>query len=380
MATLLQKIKLLKGLFSGEFAYTEPFYVTVDLTSHCNLMCLGCPYHSPYVKTAPPDHSAIANIPIHLIERLCKELKPMDTPTLTLAGTGEPLLHPDILNLISAVKTAGFHTTLLTNGTLLEKNLIQAFIDLKFDVVKVSLWATSPEQYQQNYPGTHPDNFQKVIEGMKLVTDMKADQKSIFPSIILHFPINRNNYQGIEALVGLALATGCNGLSFAPMFDVEGALASYTLSPAEEKSVRQTLIQSRKRLNSLSLNHNIDETLLRYKMGSAVWQKMHCYIPWLNAQIMVDGTVRHCCRCNLSFGNLQDHTFQEIWNGSSFRNFRRQTLASERLTSLNQYCNCAFCCYTRDNLRVHRVFKWFSPLLQHSKKKFYARRFVGRTL
>ena len=374
MATLLQKIKLLKGLLSGEFAYTEPFYVTVDLTSHCNLRCLGCPYHSPYVKTAPPDHSAIANIPIHLIERLCKELKPMDTPTLTLAGTGEPLLHPDILNLISAVKAAGFNTTLLTNGTLLERTLIQTFIDLKLDVIRISLWATSPKQYQQNSPGTDPDNFQRVIEGMKLVARLKAERKSKFPSVVLHFPINRNNFQDINSLVDLALATGCNGVSFTPMFNWGGTLTPYVLSPGEEKSVRQSLKLLRKRIHSLSLEHNIDKTLLRYRVGRTFWQKMPCYIPWLHAQIMVDGTVRHCCRCDLSFGNLQNNSFHEIWNGSAIRTFRLKAIRSNKLPFLREHCDCDFCCFVGDNARVHRFFKWFLPFLRHPRSILEGRR------
>jgi GTP 3',8-cyclase len=369
MATLYQKTKLFKGLLTGEVAYTGPFYVTVDVTRRCNLRCLGCPYHSPYVDVSSPVHPSILDMAPHLVEKLCKELNTINTHTLILQGTGEPLLHPNILELVATVKKAGFHTTLLTNGTLLERDLIQAFIDLKLDVVKVSLWATSPGEYQQNYPGTDPDNFQKVIEGMKLMASLKAEQKSMVPSVILHFPINRNNYQGIDALVELALATGCNGLSFAPMYNVQGALASYGLSPDEEKSTRRTLSRLRKRLNSVSLNHNIDKALLRYKIGNAIWQELPCYIPWFHVRILVDGTVQPCGRCNLFFGNLQNNTFHEIWNGSAIRAFRLQAIRSNELPVLKEHCDCSFCCFAGDNAKVHRFFKWFLPFLHHPNKE-----------
>ena len=368
MATLYQKTKLFMGLLSGEVAYTGPFYVTVDLTSRCNLRCLGCPYHSPYVNTASHNHSSMIDISPHIVEKLCKELNTMNTHTLILQGTGEPLLHPNILELLATVKKAGFHTTLLTNGTLLKRDLIRAFIDLKLDVIKVSLWATSPEEYEQNYPETDPDNFQKVIEGMKFMAELKAQQKSAVPSVVMHFPINRNNYQGVDALGNLLSATGCNGLSLAPMHTVKGTLNSYVLSPAEERSTRQSLSRLRKWLDSHSLTHNINKTLLQYKIGSAVWEKMPCYIPWFHARIMVDGRVRPCGRCNLFFGNLRDNTFYEIWNGSAIRAFRLQAIRSNESSLSTEDCDCSFCCFAGDNVKVHRFFKWFSPFLRQNKE------------
>jgi MoaA/NifB/PqqE/SkfB family radical SAM enzyme len=374
MATFRQKAKLLQSLLTGQVAYTGPFYVSVDLTHRCNLRCLGCPYHSPYVKATSSDHCSISDIPLRIIEELCKELKTMNTDTLVLSGGGEPLLHPDILKLVAAVKTSGFYTILFTNGTLLERNLIQTFMDLKLDVIRISLWATSPEQYQQNYPATDPENFQRVIEGIKLVAKLKTEQKSKFPSVVLHFPINRNNFQDINSLVDLALAKGCNGVSFTPMVNWGGTLTPYVLSPGEEKSVRQSLKLLRKRIHSLSLEHNIDKTLLRYRVGRTFWQKMPCYIPWLHARITVDGAVRPCTRCDLSFGNLQNNSFHEIWNGSAIRTFRLKAIRSNKLPFLREHCDCDFCCFVGDNARVHRFFKWFLPFLGHPRSILEGRR------
>ena len=366
MATFRQKAKLLQGLLTGQVAYTGPFYVSVDLTHRCNLRCLGCPYHSPYVKATSSDHRSLSDIPLRLIEELCKELKTMNTDTFVLSGGGEPLLHPDILKLVAVVKASGFYTLLFTNGTLLERNLIQTFIDLKLDVIRISLWATSPEQYQQNYPGTDPENFQRVIEGIKLVTKLKAEQKSKFPSVLLHFPINRNNYQSIDALVDLASTLNCDGLSFGLLNTVKGALTSYALSPSEEKSVRENLNRLKQRLNSFPLSHTIDRTLLRYEMGRTVWQKMPCYIPWLHVRITTDGAVRPCTRCDVSFGNLQNHSLREIWNGPAMRTFRLQAIRNNKLSLLREHCDCNFCCSVGDNVRVHRFFKWFLPFSRHS--------------
>jgi MoaA/NifB/PqqE/SkfB family radical SAM enzyme len=46
VADLLQKYRLLKGLCTGDRACTGPFYVTLDVTSRCNLLCLGCRFRA----------------------------------------------------------------------------------------------------------------------------------------------------------------------------------------------------------------------------------------------------------------------------------------------------------------------------------------------
>jgi MoaA/NifB/PqqE/SkfB family radical SAM enzyme len=369
MATLPQKIKLLKGLLNGRIASTGPFYVTIDITRRCNLQCLGCVYHSPYSNSPFEGDSSITDIPLQLIEQLCRDLKAIETNTLVIQGAGEPLLHPDCLALVTAVKTAGLDTILLTNGTLLEKNLIQTFIDVKLDLLKVSLWAASSEQYQQNHPGTNRDNFQKVVDGVKIVARLKAEQKSKFPIIDLHFPINRINFRDINAMADLAIETGCNQVSFAPMYSPNEILDSYLLSPEEEKWLREELIRVKQRLDSLPFQHNIPQALLRYELGKTSWQKMPCYIPWFHARIRVDGTVHPCARCNFGMGDLHKNTFDEIWNDSAFCAFRRKVSEPNGLDSVRENCDCSFCCFVADNVRVHRILKWFSPFLRHPDKE-----------
>ncbi|NIN66813.1 MAG: radical SAM protein [Anaerolineae bacterium] len=365
MATLRKNFQLLRGLIHNEVAHAGPLYVDVDLTGRCNLRCFGCPYHSPYVDETSLRNPAEADIPVDLFERLCKELKSMDTHTLILQGSGEPLLHPDATNMISAARTAGLSTVLISNGTLLDRQTIRELMDAGLHSLKVSLWASSPEQYEQSYPGTSADTFRQVVDALKLVSRLKAERNSVLPTVCLHHPINRQNYQTIDAFVDLALATGCDELSFAAFCTVRGELSSFALSPVEEQSVRVSLLHARRRLHSLPIKHNIDEALARYAAGRTLWKKLPCYIAWFHARIRVDGTVQPCGRCNrdLHFGNLHENTFHDIWNGPAIRAFRREAARTGGLASIAERCDCDFCCYARDNMRVHRLFRWVAPLV-----------------
>jgi MoaA/NifB/PqqE/SkfB family radical SAM enzyme len=147
-----------------------------------------------------------------------------------------------------------------------------------------------------------------------------------------------------------------------------GELAEYALTPEEEKFLCHSLIQIKKRLNSLPMKHNIDETLRRYRIGEAVWDKFPCYVAWFHTRIKVDGTVFPCGQCNLPLGSLLENSFREIWNGPAYRIFRRQALTRKGLASLSQHCHCEFCCFVEDNARVHGFFRWLSPFLLSAKQ------------
>jgi MoaA/NifB/PqqE/SkfB family radical SAM enzyme len=288
----------------------------------------------------------------------------MGTRRLTLTGEGEPFLHPEILKMISTVKAARFHLTVLTNGTLLDEESVQSLIDSRLDVVNVSLWASSPEKYEKSYPGTEPHNFEKVVNGLKLVSYHKAKKNSELPRVVLHQPVTRYNYQEIEALVDLAHVTGCNSISFSPLKYSKRGLASYALPSEEEEHLFQDMRRMKKKLKALSIDHNIDQTILRYRIGPVVWEKVPCYISWIHVRIKSDGTVLPCNQpCNISLGNLNEKGFDTIWNGPLVRWFRRNTISVEGFASIENNCDCSFCCHMNDNLRIHRFFRWPSIFL-----------------
>jgi radical SAM protein with 4Fe4S-binding SPASM domain len=354
-------VRLLKGLLSGDIAKTGPFYVDVDITNRCNLRCLGCQYHSPELRDRSNYSKTPADISLNLFKRLCDELKAMKTHGMIITGMGEPFIHPQLSEIVGLAKRSGFYVTLFTNGTMITQKVVDALIDAQLDILNVSLWASSKEQYQKNYPGADPGNFTRVTNGLELIARQKSKQKSKFPVVQLNHVINRNNFQTINAIIDLTARTGCNGIKFARMWSSQGTLTASVLSKKEENQMRQFLLSSTDRIESLCLDHNISQLILRLDAGGDIWKKVPCYIAWYYSRIGPDGTVYPCCRCHLTMGNLQNNSLKEIWNGPEIRNFRRQALKREGLISMQRDCKCNYCCFVFDNLRVHKFFKWFSP-------------------
>jgi len=49
-----------------------------------------------------------------------------------------------------------------------------------------------------------------------------------------------------------------------------------------------------------------------------------CGYPWIQAVIRANGDVCSCCQRRHIMGNLNENTFDEIWNGEKYQSLRAQ--------------------------------------------------------
>jgi MoaA/NifB/PqqE/SkfB family radical SAM enzyme len=361
VATLHRRFKLFRGLWSGEWAYTGPFYAGIDLSNNCNLHCIGCSFHSRLPGASFYHDPAPGNMSCDLFEKICRELRAAGTRVLVLQGSGEPFLHPELSSIISIGKAYGFHLTLLTNGTLLDRERIQDLIDLRLDILKVTLWATTVEEFALNCPGTDPSAFLKILEGIRLLRSLRDERRIRFPFCSIHYPINRINYRSLEAVTDLAVSLNVDGVTFAPFHHGAGKdWNPYLMSPDEENLVSRALIGIRQRLNSHGLAHNIEDTLVCYRFKTSFRKEMPCYLPWIHVRIHIDGMCHLCSRCDVPFGSLQEQSFQEIWNGRPIRDLRRSFLRTDGVWA---DAKCQNCFFASDSWRIHKRFKLLLPLV-----------------
>jgi MoaA/NifB/PqqE/SkfB family radical SAM enzyme len=363
MAKLAQKIKLLGGLVMGDKAKNGPFYVDIDLTERCNLNCLGCPYHNVDKKLIREQKRIPIDMPLEVLSRICQELKEMGTHTLVFQGTGEPLLHPHIIDCLRIGKKHGFFVILFTNGTLLRTDIIRELSKARLDRLKISLWATSEEQFAKNYPGTKSEIFPRIMDGLKELGDFKKKRSSHFPTVQAHFIFNSTNYQSVDAMIDLAARAGSGFISFSPMVDLREELYPLILSPEQIQQFQKDLSKAKNKLQSLDIVDNIDEVFTRLRLGYSVWERLPCYVTWYHTRIRADGCVQPCGRCTsqTEFGNVNTDSFKNIWEGPSMREFRAVARTTKGLRSIQTSCNCQYCCFAAHNMKIHRFMRWLSP-------------------
>ena len=102
--------------------------VYIEITNRCNLTCDFCHGTKRPLGTMPPED----------FRRIAKKLRG-ETSYLYLHVLGEPLLHPQLKELLAIAGELGFRVCLVTNGTLLHKRREELLAAKSLHKVSVSL-------------------------------------------------------------------------------------------------------------------------------------------------------------------------------------------------------------------------------------------------
>lgn len=86
----------------------------LEIISSCNQKCIYC-YNSDIISKQD-------FLSIDLIKKLIEESKIMGITACTISG-GEPLLHPNFVEILSFISESELHTTIISNLTLLNKSI-----------------------------------------------------------------------------------------------------------------------------------------------------------------------------------------------------------------------------------------------------------------
>ena len=118
---------------SLRFRY-QPVAAHLIPTRRCNLSCAYCNEYD--------DHSA--PVPVTVVQARIDRLVALGTGIVTLSG-GEPLLHPDLDQIVSHIRRRGAIATLITNGYLLTGDRIQRLNRAGLDHLQISIDNVQPD-------------------------------------------------------------------------------------------------------------------------------------------------------------------------------------------------------------------------------------------
>ena len=111
----------------------RPIQCSLYVTDRCNLDCSYC---TEYDNAQP--HPATEDLKTWL-----RKIQELGTMRITLVG-GEPLLHPDIVEIVRYARELGFATSLTTNGFLLNQSLVAALEEAGLQVMQISVDRMTP--------------------------------------------------------------------------------------------------------------------------------------------------------------------------------------------------------------------------------------------
>lgn len=303
---------------------SQPFYMQVEATTHCNLACKMC------VR-----NETIKN-PMHLKFDKFKEVFDQVIPKkLTLSGVGEPMLNPELYKMVDYARKHGTTVMIPSNGTILKKRkLSEALVDSGLNVLKISIDAASAATYLNV---RLEDYFDDIIEGIRVLEDVKKERNTRFPELRFDFVILEDNYREIPDLVRLADQLNIKTIFFRALQveGIQGEREELLGRDVDFKGLFESVKKGLSLAHQLKIKTNLKDIAKDFLTYESLYvkhdskmQEHVCLLPWLQCFVSVKGELSPCCATysneGYSAGNVYEQGFDDVWNGDKMQELRRK--------------------------------------------------------
>lgn len=282
-----------------------PFLLMIEPSSICNLNCPMCPIVLNKTKREKKGH-----MKFEIFKKIIDEISD-NIIAISLWNYGEPLLNPDLPQMIEYAKKRNIITIVSTNGMLLNNFLNAKLINSGLDYLILSFDGATKKTYER-YRGEGAD-YEKVVSNLKSLIKIKKEMGKTNPFINLQFIVMKENEHEIPLIKEFAKQINIDKLSFKKFTFVGENLDKFL--PKEEKYI-----------------------LGKYK--SKIQMKI-CARLWDSSVISWNGEIIPCCgdlNFEYNLGNINEENFTKIWKSQKYILLRKQIL-----NNINQIKMCQTC-------------------------------------
>jgi radical SAM family uncharacterized protein len=215
-------LRLYRGLFANSVGVRAPLFCGHKLTYNCNLRCKMCPFW----------RRSSTDLSLEKEKVILKKIYDSGACGIAFEG-GEPLLRSDLVDILAFSRSLPLHTSLITNGTLLESRIdeIAPYVN---GVVYVSL--DGLEKTHDAIRGVS-GCFKKAVEGIV------ASKEKV--CVTINTTIMTENLHEIEGIVKLAKELD-TGISVAVAHEYCNTTAS-TPTAIEIGKIAKRLVEMKKK-------------------------------------------------------------------------------------------------------------------------------------
>lgn len=299
--SLKKRLNLLKAganlIYRRPRPWSWPLHFHVELTNYCNLKCRVCPTGLGRLNREPKA------IDPALLARVMDEIGPY-LLTASLWGWGEPLLHPQLSDVLHIFQNHRAVTFLSTNGQNLDdETVLQALINYQPTCLFVCLDGLTDETNSMFRTGA---KLNPALYGVRRLAQLKQQKGLQLPIVQLRYIVMNHNEHELPQLLEFAIAN---------QFDT---LILRTLSIIDAPDdIHLKLIPNEEKLRAYGYANN-----RRISRTDFVCEKAFTF-PALYA----DGTVVSCdqdCNAQQPYGSLADgSSFADIWWSKRAAEIRR---------------------------------------------------------
>ena len=303
-----------------QFSKDKKPVVVWNVTRKCNLRCVHCYSHSE-------DRNYVGELSYEEGITLIDDLAQFGSPVILFSG-GEPLVRPDVLELIQHAVDRGLRAVLSTNGTLITKMVAKKLKEIGLSYVGISL--DGLDDRHDAFRGVQ-GTFLKVMKAIRNCMEMEL-------KVGLRFTITKRNFGDIQGIFDLVEEQRIPRICFYHLvYAGRGTeLIQEDLDNFQTRDVIDLILERTKRLHQIGIpvevltvdNHSdgpytylrlLKEDpdraaqvleLLQMNEGNNSGRGIGC-VSW-DGEVHADQFWRH-----YSFGNVRRRPFSEIWTDSS---------------------------------------------------------------
>ena len=323
-----------------------PTQVYIEVTNHCNSLCVSCPLtYNHFLPQEPKHHLGWDNF-----RQIVDQFPRLDR--VILHGIGEPLLNKELPRFVAYLKERSAEVLFNTNAILLDQKRGDALVEAGLDELRVSLDAVTPELYSQ-LRGV--DRLPQVIQNLKAFVKRHGGQKQ--PRVSLWWVAMQSNLSQLPDFVRLAAQIGISEVYLQRLVYFGGGeqLAVNTTMKAEQSIYAVLEKQQAKLVNEceelaaeLGLEFRASGATTPYESvlakGPHPWQG--CMRPWVLMYITVNGTALPCCLSpfatqdynQIILGNVLERPVADVWNAAQYQELRLAVLSDAPAPWPCQHC------------------------------------------
>ena len=285
-----------------------PIYVEMSLVGACNHRCTFCAVDYIGYKSRSLD--------LDILKDRLPEMAELGVKSVMYAGEGEPLLHRQINDVVQATYDSGISLSFTTNGTAMNEAFIEKSLAMS-EWIKVSFNAGSPQTYAKVHQ-TKEKDFHVVVDNLKRAVRFKRDN-GIACTLGVQALLLPENFEEMCDLAKL-----CRD-EFGEDYLVVKPYSQHNFSETHkyEDIDYSQYFSLGEQLNAISANGFQvifrGHTMKKYLMDDSDRYDKCNSTPFLWAYVMADGSVYGCSAYLLDkrfeYGNLNDLTFKDIWQG-----------------------------------------------------------------
>ena len=260
-----------------------------EITNRCNLHCDIC-WRTLREESPTPKDMSFKDFENALAKLLVAgTLKEINTQ-----GLGEPLLCPEVLEMLSLAKSKGLAVWFVTNGTQITEDIAQRLVEIAVDKVRISIDSADEKTYSEIKRGS---SLKAVTENMKRINRYKKAMNSDYPRIALNSVVGRKTLGGVRNLLEMAKNYKVDEVTLIPLVNFSKGSAM----PENQIDFDSEIFRKERG----SLQEKAHELGVELNLGISMETKDRKFCRQ-GIYVDVEGWVRPCCNITrgLSFGNL----------------------------------------------------------------------------